>query len=68
MNFRDTANSNFSSNIVSESGSTNFAEDLVRLEAEAAGDNFFLDFGGAAEDRKDLAEPWPRERFLCAIA
>jgi hypothetical protein len=25
-------------------------EALVRLQAEAAGDDFFLDFGGAAED------------------
>ena len=50
MNFDNRASSNFSSNIVSESGSTNFVEDLVRLQAEAAGDDFFLDLGGAAED------------------
>ena len=31
-------------------GSTNFVEDLVRLEAEVASDDFLLDFGGAAED------------------
>jgi hypothetical protein len=29
--------------------STDFVEDLVRLQAEAAGDDFYLDFGGAAE-------------------
>jgi hypothetical protein len=70
MEFRNRASSNFSPNIVSESGSTNFVEDLVRVEAEAeaAGDDFPLDLGGAAEDRNDLAESWPRERFLCAIA
>jgi hypothetical protein len=51
MDFRNRANSNFSSNIWSEFGSTNFVEDLVRLQAEAAGDDFFLDLGGAAEDR-----------------
>jgi hypothetical protein len=53
MDFRTGASSNFSSNIVSESGSTNFVEDLVKLQAEAAGDDFFLDLGGAAEDRRD---------------
>ena len=57
MDFRGRANSNFSSNTVSESGSTDFVEDLVRLQAEAAGDDFFLDLGGAAEDRLDTAEP-----------
>ena len=51
MDFRNSANSNFSSNIVSEFGSTNFVECLVRLQTEAAGDDFFLDLGGAAEDR-----------------
>ena len=40
-----------------EIGSTNFVEGLVRLQAEVAGDDFFLDFGGAAEDRLDMAEP-----------
>ena len=54
--FRDRASSNSSSNIVSDSGSTDFVEDLVRLQAEAAGDDFFLDLGGAAEDRLDAAE------------
>jgi hypothetical protein len=27
-----------------------YVEILVRLQTEAAGDNFFLDLGGAAED------------------
>jgi hypothetical protein len=35
---------------VSESGSTDFVENLVRLEAEAAADDFLLDLGVAAED------------------
>jgi hypothetical protein len=61
MDFRNRASSNFSSNIMSESGSTGFVEDLVRLQAEAAGDNFFLNLGGAAEDRLYAAEP-PRQR------
>jgi hypothetical protein len=30
--------------------SKDFVEALVRLEAEAAGDDFLLDLGGAAED------------------
>ena len=55
MVFRNRASSNFSSNIVSGSGSTDFVEDLVRLQAQAAGDDFLLDFGGAAEDRSDTA-------------
>jgi hypothetical protein len=49
MDFRNSASSNFLSNIVSESGSTNFVEDLVRLQTEPSGDDLFLDFGGAAE-------------------
>ena len=57
MDFRNRASSNFSPNIVSESGSTNFVEVLVRLQAEAAGDDFFLDLGGAAEDRLHTAKP-----------
>ena len=57
MDFRNRASSNFSPNIVSETGSTGFVEDLVRLQAEAAGDDFLLDLGGAAEDRLDAAEP-----------
>ena len=43
----------FSSNIALETGSTGFVEGLVRLQAEAAGDDFLLDLGGAAEDRHD---------------
>jgi hypothetical protein len=35
------------SNIVPESGSTDFVENLVRLQAEAAGDDFLLDLGAA---------------------
>ena len=57
MDFRNRASSNFSSNIVSESSSMGFVEGLVMLESEAAGDDFFLDLGGAAEDRLDTAEP-----------
>jgi hypothetical protein len=33
-----------------------FVESLVRLQAEAAGDDLLLDLGGAAEDRLDAAE------------
>jgi hypothetical protein len=55
MDFRNRASSNFWSNFVSESESTGFVEDLVRLQAEAAGDDFLLDLGGAAEDRLDSA-------------
>jgi len=50
MDFGNRASSNLSSNIVPGSGSTDFVEDLVRLQAEAAGDDLFLDLGGAAED------------------
>ena len=53
MDFRNRASSNLSSNIVPESGSTDFVEGLVRLQAEAAGDDFFLDLGGAAEDLRN---------------
>jgi hypothetical protein len=42
---------------VSESGSTNFVEDLVRLQAEATADDLLHDLGRAAEDRLDAAEP-----------
>jgi hypothetical protein len=49
MDFPERANSNFSSNVVSETGSPGFVEGLVRLQAEAAGDDFLLDLGGAAE-------------------
>jgi hypothetical protein len=47
--FPQQGSSNFSSNIVPESGSTDFVEDLVTLQTEVAGDDFFLDLGGAAE-------------------
>ena len=57
MDFRNRASSNFSPNIVSETGSTGFVEVLVRLPAEATGDDFLLDLGGAAEARLDAAEP-----------
>jgi hypothetical protein len=56
MDFHNRASSNFSSNIVSESGSTNFVEDLVRLEAETAGDDLFLDLGGAPKINRNPAE------------
>jgi hypothetical protein len=49
MDFRNRACSNFSPNIVSESGTTDFVESLARLQAEAAGDDFLLDLGGVAE-------------------
>jgi hypothetical protein len=55
MDFHDRAGSNFSSDIVSESGSTNFVEDLVRLQSEAAADDLLHDLGGAAEDRLEPA-------------
>jgi hypothetical protein len=55
MDFRSRASSNFSSDIVSESGSTDFVEGLVRLEAETAADDLLHDLGGAAEDRPDAA-------------
>ena len=57
MDFRSRASSNFSSSIVPESGSTDFVEGLVRLEAETAADDLLPDLGGAAEDRLDMAEP-----------
>jgi hypothetical protein len=57
MDFRSGASSNFSSNIVPESGRTDFVEGLVRLEAETAADDLLHDLGGAAKDRLDPAEP-----------
>ena len=51
------AGSNFLSNIALEPGSTSHVESLVKLQAEAAGDDFFLDLGAAAEDGLDAAEP-----------
>ena len=56
MDFRSRDNSDFSSNIMPESGSTDFVEGLVRLEAETAADDLLHDLGGAAEDRLDPAE------------
>src|SRR5271163_1636501 len=50
-----TADSNIPPNIALGTGCTDFVNDLVRLQAEAAGDDFFLDLGGAAEDRLDAA-------------
>src|SRR4029077_15753880 len=41
MGFRNRASSNFSSDIVPESGSTDFVEDLLRLQADAAADDLF---------------------------
>jgi hypothetical protein len=46
------ADSNFSSNIPLEPSGTGYVENLVRLQAEAAADDFLLDLGGAAEDRQ----------------
>jgi hypothetical protein len=43
------ASSNISSNITLGTRSTGFVEGLVRLQVQAAGDDFVLDFGGAAE-------------------
>jgi len=62
MDFRNRASSNFSPNIVSETGSTGFVEDLVRPQADATGDDFLLDLGGAAEDRLDAFEPRAHNR------
>src|SRR5580704_11739060 len=56
MDFRSRASSNFSSDIVPESRSTDFVAGLVRLEAETAADDLLLDLGGAAEDRLDADE------------
>jgi hypothetical protein len=55
--FAAGAGSNFSSNIPLEPGGTDYVENLSGLQAEAAADDFFLDLGGAAEDRLDAAEP-----------
>jgi hypothetical protein len=49
--FRNRASSNVLSNFVSESGSTDFVNDLFRLQAEAAGDDLLLDLSGVAEAR-----------------
>jgi 2-haloacid dehalogenase len=42
---------------MSETGSTDFVECPVRLQAEASGDDFLLDLGGAAEDQLEAAKP-----------
>jgi hypothetical protein len=55
MDFRQRAGSNILADIVLGAESTGFVNGLVRLEADA--DDFLLDFGGAAEDRLDAAEP-----------
>jgi hypothetical protein len=57
IDFHSRASSDFAPDILSESGTTDFVEGLVRLEAEAASDAFLLDFGGAADVRLDAAEP-----------
>jgi len=57
IDFRNRASSNFSPNIVSETGSTDFVEVLVKLQSQAAGDDFFLDLGGAAEDGQNSEHP-----------
>jgi hypothetical protein len=51
------ADPNVSSNVALESGGTGFVECLVRLQAEAAADDFLLDLGGAAEDQPDTVKP-----------
>jgi hypothetical protein len=51
MDSAQAAGSNFLSNISLEPGGMGYVEILVRLQTEAAGDDFFLDLGGAAEDR-----------------
>ncbi len=51
---------------MSESGSTNFVEDLVRLQVEATGDDRFLDLGSVAEARLDDGATIPlRSRTPC---
>ena len=47
------ARSNILPNIVLEIRSTDFVDCLVKLQAEAVGDDLFLDLGGAAEDRAE---------------
>ncbi len=51
------AGSNFLSNSALEPGSTDNVESLVRLQAEAAGDDFLLDLGGAAKDGQNFEIP-----------
>jgi hypothetical protein len=53
----EAAGVNFSSNIPLEPGGTGYVESLVGLQAEIAGDDFFLDLGGVAEDRLAARSP-----------
>ena len=65
------ADSDFLSNISLEPGRTGYVESLVRLQAEAAGDDFLLDLGGAVEDEgerlklaaDELATAYPARRL-----
>ena len=59
IDFRNRASPNFSSNFMSESESTGFVDDLIRLQAETAGDDLLLDLGGAAEARPPTRESAP---------
>ena len=68
MDFRNRASSNFSSNIVSESGSTDFVEVLVRLQAEVAADDFFHDLGVSAEIETTCLGSRTYYRFPLVIA
>jgi hypothetical protein len=52
------AGSNFLSDISLEPGSTGYVESLVRLQTHAAGDDFFLDLGGTAEDVRAPLTCW----------
>jgi hypothetical protein len=56
IDFLNKAISNFSPNIMSESGTTGFVEFLAKLQAEASADDFLLDLGGAAEDVRPVAQ------------
>ena len=58
------AGPDFLPDIPLEPSGTGYVENLVRLEAQAAADYFFLDFGGAAEDVLDVAEP-PEPTIVC---
>jgi hypothetical protein len=58
-----TADSNIPPNIALGTGCTDFVNDLIRLQIKVASDDFFLDLGGAAEDRLDAAEP-PQLTFV----
>ena len=60
------SDSNFLSNIVLEIGSTGFVEGLVRLQAEAAADDFLLDLGGAADTLQSLIMQLSAPRYASA--